>query len=103
MDTRQPTLRSKTLIRTTRGDRYAKQLCSHATHMASRAQWTPPHGIIEFPGDMGTCQLRSEPDHLALTVEAADPASLARLQQIIGSDLQRLAGRDGLTIEWTQS
>jgi hypothetical protein len=51
-----------------KGERYAKQLCSHAAWKAPRAEWTPPEGVIEFPDDMGTCRITAEPDHLVLAV-----------------------------------
>jgi hypothetical protein len=100
--TSQPRLRSVARLPTTRAERYAKQLCSHAARMTSNAQWTPPQGFIEFPGDMGTCRITSDRDHLALAIEAPDPASLSRLQQIIGSDIERFASRDGLAVEWVE-
>jgi hypothetical protein len=71
--------------------------------MASRARWTPPEGVIEFPGSLGTCQITSEPGHLVLVLQTTDTASLARLQQIIASDIKRFAGREGLTVEWVDS
>lgn len=98
----QPAVESEARIPTPRGERYAKQLCSHAAHMASRADWTPPEGLIEFPDDMGTCRVVTEPGHLILTVQASDTANLGRLQQIIGRNIERFAGREGLTVEWLQ-
>jgi hypothetical protein len=59
--------------------------------------------VIEFPGEMGTCRMAAEPDHLVLSVEATDPANLARLQQIIGRDIERFASREGLTADWVQN
>jgi hypothetical protein len=97
---RNATVRSNARVPTARSARYAKQLCSHAVWKTPRAQWTPPNGVIEFPGGMGTCRITAEPDCLVLAVEAADPADLARLQQIIGSNIERFATREGLTVEW---
>src|SRR5580692_1571009 len=97
-----PSLKSVARIPTTRGERYAKQLCSHAARMSSNSQWTPPQGFIEFPGDMGTCRITSGRDQLELALEAPDPASLTRLEQIIGSDIERFASRDGLAVEWVR-
>ncbi len=98
----QPTFRSEARVRTARGERYAKQLCSHAAHMASRAEWTPPEGMIEFPDNMGTCRITAEPGHLVLALQAADPVNLGRLQQIIASNIKRFASREGLTVNWIQ-
>ncbi len=95
-----PILRSEAHVSTSRSERYAKQLCNHAAHMASRAQWRPPQGIIEFPANLGTCRITSEPGRLVLALQSADPDSLSRMQQIIGSDIERFAGREGLTVRW---
>jgi hypothetical protein len=95
-----PIYRSEARVPTPRGERYARQLCSHAAHMASRAEWTPPEGRIEFPDDLGTCRILTDPGHLILTLQATDPASLGRLQQIIGSNITRFASREGLNVEW---
>lgn len=94
--------RSEARIPTAKGERYAKQLCSHAAWKTPRAEWTPPNGVIEFPDDMGTCRMTAEPDHLLLIVEGTNPANLARIQQIIGGNIERFANRDGLTVEWIQ-
>ncbi len=97
-----PIMRSEARVPTPRGDRYAKQLCSHGARMARHAEWTPPEGVIEFPDQMGTCRMTSEPDHLVLAVEATDPANLTRLQQIVGRNIERFASREGLKVEWVQ-
>jgi hypothetical protein len=68
-----PILRSEAHVSTSRSERYAKQLCNHAAHMASRAQWRPPQGIIEFPANLGTCRITSEPGRLVLALQSADP------------------------------
>jgi hypothetical protein len=94
------TVRSQARVPTARSARYAKQLCSHAAWKTPNAQWTPPHGVIEFPGGIGTCRITAEPDHLVLAIEATDPANLARLQQIIGANIERFTAREGLTVQW---
>jgi|tagenome__1003787_1003787.scaffolds.fasta_scaffold20926088_2 hypothetical protein len=94
------TARSTTRVATPRAERYARQLCDHAAHMACVAEWTPPEGLIGFPDGMGTCRLTAEPGHLVLTVETADPANLAPMRRIIGRDVERFGGRDGLRVEW---
>ena len=95
------TMRSEGRVPTPKGERYAKQLVSHATHMSCRAEWNPPDGMIEFPNAMGTCRVTAEPGHLVFDVEAPDRASLARLQQILSRDVERFGGRDGLAVAWT--
>ncbi|MFC1439832.1 DUF2218 domain-containing protein [Streptacidiphilus sp. N1-10] len=88
-------------VPTERGERYGKQLCGHAAWKASRAQWTPPDGVIEFPGSTGVCRITAEPDCLLLAVDAATPADLVRLQQIVGGNIERFGAREDLTVTWT--
>ena len=97
-----PIMRSEARVPTPRADRYAKQLWSHAAWRARQAAWTPPEGVIEFPDAMGTCRITAEPEHLVLSVEATNPANLARLQQIVGGNIERFAGRECLKVEWVQ-
>ena len=40
------------------------------------------------------------PGLLILGVESADPAKLAKMQRIIGADIERLAFREGIKVEW---
>lgn len=98
---RQAQVSSHARVATGRSERYGKQLCDHAAWKASHAQWTPPDGVIEFPGSTGTCRITARPDCLLLAVEAATPADLARLQRIIGGNIERFAAREGLTVTWT--
>jgi hypothetical protein len=98
----QAMVRSEARVPTPRGERYAKQLCSHAARMTPRAEWSPPAGVIEFPDSAGICRMTAEPDQLVLTLEATDSANLARLQQIVGGNIERFANREGLTVEWVQ-
>jgi hypothetical protein len=98
----EPIARAEARVPTPKAERYAKQLCGHAAWKAARAEWTAPHGVIEFPEGMGTCRITAEPADLLLTVEATGPANLARIQRIIGGNIERFASRDGLTVEWAQ-
>ena len=95
-------VRSHARVTTGRSERYGKQLCDHAAWKASHAQWTPPDGVIEFPGSTGTCRITARPDCLLLAIEAATSADLARLQRIIGGSIERFAAREGLTVAWTE-
>jgi hypothetical protein len=102
LDTSKLMLRSEVRIPTPRGERYGKQLCSHAARMNCRAEWSPPQGVIKFPDDMGICRVIAGPDHLVLAVEATDSASLDRLQQILSRNIERFGNREGLKMEWVQ-
>ena len=90
------TARSVARVATPRAERYARQLGDHAAHMGC----TVEEGLIGFTDGRGTCRPTVEPGHLVLTVEAADPADLVRMCQIIGRDIERFGGRDGLAVEW---
>jgi len=68
--------------------------------MAAHAEWNPPEGVIEFPDAIGTCRLTAEPECLLLMLEATDAANLARMQEILGGDIERFAGREGLEVKW---
>jgi ubiquinone/menaquinone biosynthesis C-methylase UbiE len=94
------TASSTARVPTPRAERYARQLCDHAAHMACAASWTPPEGVIEFPDAAGTCRLAADAAHLVLTAEAADPADLTRIRRIVGRDIERFGGREGLTVHW---
>ncbi|MFC1417727.1 DUF2218 domain-containing protein [Streptacidiphilus cavernicola] len=96
-----PLVRAQARVPTDRSARYAKQLCSHAAWKTPHAQWTEPHGVIEFPDGAGTCRITAEPDCLILAVEAAGPEDLERIQQILGSNIERFAAREHLTVQWT--
>lgn len=98
--TREEPVSSHARVPTGRSERYGKQLCGHAAWKASRAEWTPPHGVIEFPGSAGICRVTAEPDCLRLAIEAATPADLARFQQVIGDNIERFGAREGLTVTW---
>jgi hypothetical protein len=93
-------VRSQTRIATHAADRYAKQLCNHATRMGARAEWTPPAGVIAFPQG-GTCHVTARSEELVLIAEAASTAQLATIQSIVAADLQRFGHRDAMTVNWS--
>lgn len=92
-------LRSSARVPTPKAERYAKQLCGHASW---KARHVSPDGVIEFPDGMGTCRVTAEPAHLVLAVEATSQASLDRIQDIVAANIERFARRDGLTVAWAQ-
>jgi uncharacterized protein len=93
-------VRSEGRIATGSAERYAKQLCSHATHMGARSEWTPPEGVVEFPQG-GTCRLKATPDELVLAVDAPTPGQLATIQAILNADLHRFGQRHGMRVNWS--
>jgi len=88
---------------TSRAERYAEQLCGHAAAKTPRAEWTPPEGVIEFPGTMGTCRMAAESEQLVLSLEATDPANLDRMQEILGRLIARFARQEDPEVTWERT
>ncbi len=93
-------LRSEARIPTSAAERYAKQLCNHATHMGARSDWAPPNGVVDFPQG-GTCHVRADPMELILVVQADSPSQLATIRAILTADFQRFGHRDGMNVTWS--
>jgi hypothetical protein len=107
---------SEARIPTGRAGRYLTQLGRHADAIGHRAGH-PGHDTAE-PGrprlravelsesaavlrfDQGRCTLEAAPDALVVRVETDDAASLRRIEQLIGADLERFGHRDGLLVDW---
>ncbi len=80
-------------------ERYAEQLCHHASRMGAAANWTPPVGVIEFPQG-GTCRITADGTSLSLTADASTLDQLGTIETIVGADLQRFS-RSGIRLTWT--
>lgn len=86
-------------IATASASRYLQQLCKHWSHKFA-VEFTPEHGTIPFD-ETRTCTLDAAPDRLALKVEAADDATLERMQGVVIEHLKRFAFREDLgAVEW---
>lgn len=92
--------RSEAHIPSPAAERYAKQLTNHAARMGARSDWTPPHGMVEFPQG-GTCRIIANPGESILIVEAATLAQLVTIQSILASDIQRFGQRQGMDVTWS--
>ena len=91
-------MRSSSTIVTEAAHRYMSQLCKHFGHKLA-VSFTPDRGTIVF--DYGNCALAASGAMLSLTVSADDPVSLARLQRVIASHLERFAFREKPEIVWS--
>jgi hypothetical protein len=90
---------SEAQIHTASASRYLQQLCKHWSHKFA-VEFTPEKGSIPFAADR-RCLLEATPDHLALRIEAADEASLARMEGVVADHLERFAFRENLgAIAW---
>jgi hypothetical protein len=87
---------SEATVATTRPAPYMKQLCKHFGHKVE-ATFDDERGAIHMP--MGLCELdATAPDALLLQLSAEDADSLARLEQVVGSHLERFGRRDELAV-----
>jgi hypothetical protein len=93
-------------VETGRASRYLGQLCRHVNkaarahpQMQAHVEWSDDRGVISL--DRGRCLLHVLPGVLTLRVEAADEDTLRRVEQRVGDRLERIGGRDHLTVTWT--
>ena len=86
-------------VETDRPSPYLKQLCKHFGHK-TEVSFDDEHGRIALPSG-GTCTLRADGRELELVAAAETPADLARVEQVIGSHLERFGRRDGLAVAWS--
>jgi hypothetical protein len=106
---------SEAHIRTDRAGRYLTQLCRHTaqlSHLDHRnrhaadapvrmprgAEFSDTDGVINF--DNGRCTLHATGEELILRAEADDPGDLRLMQDAIAARLQRIGGRDQLSVTW---
>jgi uncharacterized protein len=77
--------------------RYAKQLISH---LGRRVPWTTEGttSTAEIAGGTGTVVVGD--GVLTLRAEAPDAESLARVQHVLGSHLERFGQRNELAVSW---
>ena len=85
-------------VPTASGSRYLQQLCKHWSHKFD-VSFTPEEGTIRFPESTAT--LTAAPEALVVRIEAADPAVVARMKDVVGSHLDRFAFREApLGFDW---
>jgi len=91
---------TEALVRTDRPARYGKQLVAHlGRHNGGEWADDDQRGWIAFAA--GRAELSCVPDGLFLRVEA-EPAQLARLEDVVGRHLVRFGNRDELHVSWTR-
>lgn len=87
-------------VRTEKPVPYMRQLCKHFGHK-NEASYGEDSGSIRFP--FGSCQLEAGDGVLVLGVDGEDAESLERMEQVIGSHLERFGKRDELSVTWARS
>lgn len=80
-------------------DRYLAQLCKQLSQEVS-ATYSAREGRAEF--GFGQCSLQTGRQALMLVVEAEDETSLARVQHIVSTYLERSMWREKPTITWVR-
>ena len=78
-------------------ERYAKQLVSH---LGRRLTWTTDGPTSRAAIGTGTGTVVVGPGVLTLRAEAPDAETLARVQDVLGSHLERFGQRHELTVTW---
>ena len=92
---------SQARIPTAAASRYLQQVCKHWSHKFA-VEFTPERGTIPFDGTR-RCLLEASPERLALRIEAADDATLERMQGVVIDHLKRFAFREDLgAVSWTR-
>lgn len=88
---------SRSHIRTSKASSYLKQLCRHFGHKVP-VKFDARQGSISLP--FGTCGLLAREGALTLTLSGDDPD---KLEQVIGSHLERFAFRESLRVTWERT
>ena len=92
-------LASTSTIRSERASSYLQQLCKHFGHRIE-VEFDGKRGRITF--DFGRCELAAEDDALTMSASADDQESLRRVEDVVGSHLERFAFRETLEIAWVR-
>jgi len=93
-------LRSEASVGTMVPDRYLAQLCRKLSEEVP-ATYSARTGRAEF--GFGHCSLKTARHALMLVVEAEDETSLARVQHIVSTYLERSMWRERPTINWIRT
>lgn len=88
---------SRAEIATDSGAKLINRLCKHWAHKLEVEQGEE-ESRVAF--EEGSCIMRAEPDKLVVAVEALSEEGLDRLEGVIDSHLERMAGDETLNIVW---
>ncbi len=90
-------LHSTAHIQTPNAGRYLTQLCKHFAH---RCQITLGEGVGDIVFETGAAHLTAADGVLAIELNAADPDTLARVQDAVARHLVRFAFREDIVVDW---
>jgi hypothetical protein len=109
-------LAAEAVIRTEHPERYLARLGGHVAKMGSRgghwprargshappdvrnAEWSATSGTVQL--NWGRWTVQAAPGTLRLRAEAADEASLQRIQDMLTARLESFGRREHLTVSW---
>jgi uncharacterized protein len=80
--------------------RYMARLCNHFTHRVT-VHREADRARIEFPN--GLCALQATEQKLEMRLEAADAATLERLEQVVARHLKQVASAETFQVTWARS
>ncbi|PXX94838.1 DUF2218 domain-containing protein [Halomonas sp. LBP4] len=86
-------IESRAVVETVSGPRLIRRLCKHWAH---RLEVDADQGRVVFDG--GVCHMQATEERLEVRLEASDAEQLARLQGVVASHLERMAGKERLSI-----
>lgn len=89
--------RSNATFDTAKAGQYLQTICKHFGHKV-KTEFTPVKGRIEFP--FGRCDLEANQTALKLTASAGTEIDLEKLQNVVGSHLERFAFREKPKVIW---
>lgn len=88
---------SRAEIATESGAKLINRLCKHWAHKLEVEQ-KEDEGRVAF--EDGSCLMQAEADKLVVAIESLDEESLDRLEGVVASHLERMAGDEELVIVW---
>lgn len=106
-------LTAEAVIRTEHPERYLARLGGHAAKMGRHqgrrprahtpptvrhAEWSATSGTVQL--DWGGWTMQVGPGTLQLRAEAADEASLQRIQDMLTARLEKFGRREHMTVSW---
>jgi hypothetical protein len=94
-----PATRARVVIATPA--RYMARLCNHFAHRVT-VQREADHARVEFSAD-AFCAMQATAEHLTLGIEAADAATLDRLEEVVGRHLKQVASAETFEIRWVRA
>jgi 3-hydroxyisobutyrate dehydrogenase-like beta-hydroxyacid dehydrogenase len=92
-----PALTTVAQVRTDAPERYAKQLVAH---LGRRLSWQTDGGTSRAAIGDGTATVSVGEGVLTLRAQAPDAETLARIEHVLGSHLERFGQRNELTVTW---